>query len=52
MSDLSGFSRLRIGDRSTQRIARREGDLWSNADEDLLLSSLRIDAARVITWLR
>ena len=40
MSDPDGFSRLRIGDGGTQRMAREEGDHGSNADEDLPSSSL------------
>ena len=52
MSDPDGFSRLRISDGGTQRMTQGEGDLGSNEDEDLPSSSSRVDAARVITWLR
>ena len=52
MSDPSGFYRLRIGDGGTQRMAKGEDDLGSHVDEDLLSSSSRVDAAKVITWLR
>ena len=52
MSDPGGFSKLRIGDGGTHRMARGEGDLGSNADEDLPSSSSRVKAAEVIMWLK
>ena len=53
MSYPSGFSRLRIRDRSTQRMAVGEGDLGSNMnDEGKPSSSARVDAIGVIMWLR
>ena len=57
MSDLVGFSRLRIGDRGTQRMAGGEGNLRSHVDEVLPSSSSEdvpshVNAVGVIMWLR
>ena len=52
MSDPGGFSKLRIGDGGTQRMAKGEGYLGSNMDEDLPLSFSLVNSVRVITWLR
>ena len=56
MSYPSGFSRLRIGDGDTQRMARGEGNVGRHVDEDLPSTFeeafLLVDAIGVITWLR
>ena len=52
MSDTGRFSRLRISDRGTQRMAREDSDLGSNADENLPHSSRVLTLMGVITWLR
>ena len=56
MSYPRGFSRLHIGDKGTQRMARGEDNVGSRMDEDLSSTSseddsLRVEAAGVITWL-
>ena len=57
MSYPGGFSRLRISDRVTQRMARGEDNVGSHVDEGLSSTSYRdalssVDATGVITWLR
>ena len=57
MSYLCGFSRLRIGDEDTQRMARGEDNVGGHVDEGMSSTSSedihsRVDATRVITWLK
>ena len=57
MSYPGGFSRLRIGDGGTQRIAIREDNMGSWVEEGPFSTSAEdplscVDATRVITWLR
>ena len=56
MSYPGGFSKLYISDEGTQRMATGEGNVGHPANEDLHSKSeaalSRVDAARVITWLR
>ena len=56
MSYPGGFSRLRIVDEGTKRMAKGENNVESHVDEDFPSTSIeevlsRADATGVITWL-
>ena len=57
MSYPGGFSKLRIGDEGTQRMARGEYSIGSRMDEGPFSTSSedvpsRVEVSRDITWLR